>query len=379
MIADMSTHTFRQSVLDDLYDASRLVDKLDNIHFFARPMVANDMSTSIMLDINTAYASLVGTSKHVISSISAVSNVKTVHQLCSIIAGSDKNFFDKPFMSLNVNHVVPPLRFDTESCEVLIEASRFGFPVMVNTFGQMGASSPVTIAGCLVQTNAETLAGMVLAWLANKDVNAIYGARPMVTDLRTGGMAGGSGEQSLLTAAAVQLAQYYNFPNSTISGATDSKLPDNQAGYEKAINLTLAVQTGANLITQAAGTQAGLMATSLEAYVIDNEMLGAILSTGKQIEVNEETCSVEAIKKVVEGDGHFLGQAATFNRMSTDFVYPEVADRQAYDSWVANGKPNINSNAKTKVEAILREHKPNYIPKDCDTQIRKLFDIRIRI
>ena len=61
MIADMSTHTFRQSVLDDLYDASRLVDKLDNIHFFARPMVANDMSTSIMLDINTAYASLVGT------------------------------------------------------------------------------------------------------------------------------------------------------------------------------------------------------------------------------------------------------------------------------------------------------------------------------
>jgi len=243
----------------------------------------------------------------------------------------------------------------------------------------MGASSPVTIAGCLVQTNAETLAGMVLAWLANKDVNAIYGARPMVTDLRTGGMAGGSGEQSLLTAAAVQLAQYYNFPNSTISGATDSKLPDNQAGYEKAINLTLAVQTGANLITQAAGTQAGLMATSLEAYVIDNDMLGAILSTGKQIEVNEETCSVEAIKKVVEGDGHFLGQAATFNRMSTDFVYPEVADRQAYDSWVANGKPNINSNAKTKVESILLEHKPNYIPKDCDTQIRKLFDIRIRI
>ena len=379
MIADMSTHTFRQSVLDDLYDASRLVDKLDNIHFFARPMVANDMSTSIMLDINTAYASLVGTSKHVISSISAVSNVKTVHQLCSIIAGSDKVFFDKPFMSLNVNHVVPPLRFDTESCEVLIEASRFGFPVMVNTFGQMGASSPVTIAGCLVQTNAETLAGMVLAWLANKDVNAIYGARPMVTDLRTGGMAGGSGEQSLLTAAAVQLAQYYNFPNSTISGATDSKLPDNQAGYEKAINLTLAVQTGANLITQAAGTQAGLMATSLEAYVIDNEMLGAILSTGKQIEVNEETCAVEAIKKVAEGDGHFLGQAATFNRMSTDFVYPEVADRQAYDSWVANGKPNINSNAKTKVESILLEHKPNYIPKDCDTQIRKLFDIRIRI
>ena len=379
MIVDMATHTFRQSILNDLYDSSRLVDKLDNIHFFARPMVANDMNTSLMLDVNTAYAALVGTSKHVISSISHINNIKNVHELCSVLAGSDENFYNQPFLSLNINHVVPPLRFDTESCRVLIEASRRGFPVMVNTFGQMGASSPVTIAGCLAQTNAETLAGMIIAWVANKDVNAIYGARPMITDLRTGGMAGGSGEQALLTAAAVELGQYYNFPNSTISGATDSKLPDNQAGYEKALNLTLAVQTGANLITQAAGTQAGLMATSFEAYVIDNEMLGAILSSGKQIEVSEASLSLQAIQKVVEGEGHFLGQSETFKRMSTDFLYPENADRQAYQTWVANGQPNINSNAKIKVDELLKVHRPKYIPKDLDNHIRKLFDIMISI
>jgi trimethylamine--corrinoid protein Co-methyltransferase len=201
----------------------------------------------------------------------------------------------------------------------------------------------------------------------------------MITDLRTGGMAGGSGEQALLTAAAVELGQYYNFPNSTISGATDSKLPDNQAGFEKALNLTLAVQTGANLITQAAGTQAGLMATSFEAYVIDNEMLGAILSSGKQIEVSEASLSLQAIQKVVEGEGHFLGQSETFKRMSTDFLYPENADRQAYETWVANGQPNINSNAKIKVDELLNVHRPKYIPKDLDNHIRKLFDIMISI
>jgi trimethylamine--corrinoid protein Co-methyltransferase len=177
----------------------------------------------------------------------------------------------------------------------------------------------------------------------------------------------------------VQLAQYYNFPNSTISGATDSKLPDNQAGYEKALNLTLAVQTGANLITQAAGTQAGLMATSFEAYVVDNEMLGAILSSGKQIEVSEDTMSLNTIKNVVEGEGHFLGQSETFKRMSTDFVYPENADRQAYEAWVANGEPNINTNAKIKVEELLKVHRPKYIPNDFDTEIRKQFDIMISI
>jgi trimethylamine--corrinoid protein Co-methyltransferase len=121
------------------------------------------------------------------------------------------------------------------------------------------------------------------------------------------------------------------------------------------------------------------MATSFEAYVIDNEMLGAILSSGKQIEVSEDSLSLQEIQKVVEGEGHFLGQSETFKRMSTDFLYPENADRQAYEAWVANGEPGINSNAKTKVDELLKGHRPNYIPKDCDNQIRKLFNIMISI
>ena len=116
-----------------------------------------------------------------------------------------------PFLSIHVNHVVPPLRFSTEATDVLYECAVQGIPVMINTFGQLGASSPVTIAGCLAQTNAETLAGMVLSWLINPSIKAIYGSRPMVTDLRTGGMAGGSGEQALLTSGAVQLANFYGF------------------------------------------------------------------------------------------------------------------------------------------------------------------------
>ena len=40
----------------------------------------------------------------------------------------------------------------------------------------------------------------------------------MITDLRTGGMAGGSGEQALLTAAAIQMARFYQLSSSTIAG-----------------------------------------------------------------------------------------------------------------------------------------------------------------
>jgi trimethylamine--corrinoid protein Co-methyltransferase len=84
----------------------------------------------------------------------------------------------RPFLSLNVNHAVPPLRFDADSCDVMLKAVEVGIPVMVNTFGQMGASSPVTVAGCVAQTIAETTAGMVIGWLADPSARLVFGPRP---------------------------------------------------------------------------------------------------------------------------------------------------------------------------------------------------------
>ena len=120
----------------------------------------------------------------------------------------------------------------------MAEAARLGIPIHANTFGQMGASSPVTIAGSGAQTVAETLAGMIFAWLINPLAKVVFGTRPMVTDLRTGAMSGGGGEQAVLSAAAVQMGQYYNFPNSTIAGAADSKIGDAQSGYEKCLTVS---------------------------------------------------------------------------------------------------------------------------------------------
>lgn len=377
MIVDIVDGAYRPATLADLYDAARLVDTLENVQFFSRSMVANDILEVRELDINTAYAALCGTSKHVMSSVSQSAHLNDIADMCFMIAGSAQAFHERPFLSLNVNHAVPPLRFDPEACAVLMEAAKLGLPVMVNTFGQMGASSPVTMAGCLAQTNAETLAGMVLAWTANPEVLAVYGARPMVTDLRSGGMAGGSGEQAILTAAAVQLAQFHNLPSSTIAGATDSKIADGQAGYEKALSVTMAVQAGANLVTQAAGTQAGLMATSFEAYVIDNDMLGAILSAANPIEVSDQTLSIDVIAQTVNGDGHFLGHPDTYARMKSDFVYPTHADRQAPDAWLSSGAPTISDAARQTVKTTLETHFPRHISPELDQVLRTRFDIRL--
>ena len=220
-------------------------------------MVARDMPDDTLLDLNTAYASLSGTQKHVLTSASSAESVRDIAALCYEIAGSKEAFRDRPFLSLSINHAVPPLRFSDDACDVLLAAAEQGIPCHVNTFGQLGASSPVTIAGCVAQTISETLAGLVVAWLANPDGVVIFGPRPIITDLRTGGMAGGCGEQAMLTATSVRVAQYSDLPNSTIAGATDSKAVDAQSGFEKCISVSLAAQTGANMITQSCGMLSG--------------------------------------------------------------------------------------------------------------------------
>jgi trimethylamine--corrinoid protein Co-methyltransferase len=377
LVVDLDTDRYRPSTLADLYDAARMVDALDNVHFFSRSVVARDMETTEALDINTAYASLAGTTKHVMVSANEPAHVRAIAHICHLIAGSEQAFRERPFLSLNINHVVPPLRFIEDACDVLAEAVRLGIPAHVNTFGQMGASSPVTIAGCVAQTMAETVAGLVFAWALDPAAKLVLGVRPMVTDLRTGGMAGGAGEQALLTAAVVQMAQYYGLPNSTIAGATDSKINDAQSGYEKSLSVNLAAQTGANLITQACGMQAGLMGCSFESYVVDNEMLGVILRSMVEVQVDNATLSPSMIGEVVRGDGHFLGHADTLERMQTDFLYPQLADRRTPEEWEAAGSPDIRRPAKQRARDILATHFATPFEAEAEAAIRAGFDIRL--
>ncbi len=376
-IIDLDTGRYRDSNLLDLYNAARLTDALEHIHFFSRSLVARDMPNEFLLDINTAYASLIGTQKHVCTSITQPEHVARLAELLFLIAGSHEAFEKRPFVSLNINHVVPPLRFHKESCEVMAEAVQLGIPVHCNVFSQVGASCPVTLAGAIVQNSTESLAGMIFAWLINPKAKAIMGVRPMLTDLRTGGFSGGSGEQAIIMAATAQVAQYYDLPNSCIAGATDSKIGDAQSGYEKSMTVSLAAQAGSNLVTQAAGMHAGLMGVALESYLIDNEMLGGIMRSITPIEVNSLTLGTDMIKEVIDGEGHFLGHSETYKRMQTDFLYPQIADRRSPEEWEKAGQQDIREVAKAKTRHLLETYYPNHIPPQIDNLIREKFDIRL--
>ena len=367
------TNEYVPSKLKDLYSAARLADRLTNISFFSRSLVAGDIEDPLEFDLSTAAASLAGTSKHVMVQAAHWSHVIAIAELCYKIAGGEESFRKRPFLSLHVNHAVPPLRFDPASIKVMMEAVKLGIPVHCNVFGQLGASSPVTIAGSVSQTLAENLAGLVSVHILDPHAASIAGPRPMITDLRTGGMAGGAPEQLMATAAAVQVMRYWKVPCSVIAGATDSKLVDFQSGYEKALTINSAVQTGANLITQAAGSQASLMAVNYGAMVADNELIGILFRSNIIPEISDETLMHDSIKEVVNNEGHYLGHPETYARMKSDFYYPEIAERKSIEEWANSEKLDMGKRAETEALEILKNYWPNHLPTKIVDELNNQF------
>jgi trimethylamine--corrinoid protein Co-methyltransferase len=363
MVQDLTSTDFRAAELRDLYDAARIAHNCRHIDFFARSVVARDIDNLLKLDRATTAASLMGCAKHVMVQASDAAHVAEIAGLCYDIAGGEDAFRARPFLSLNINHAVPPLRLHNESMLVMQTAVKFGIPVHCNVFGQVGASSPVTLAGAAAQTLAETLVGLVWVHMIDPAAPRIAGPRPMITDLRTGGLAGGSGEQALANTMVLQVLRHLDVPCSIIAGATGSRHVDHQAGYEKALGISAAISAGANLVTQAAGSQASLMGTSLAGMVADNDMLGAVLRAHAPVTISQDTLALDTIQAVVEGEGHFLGQPETYARMRSDFVYPDISERTGATDLDQCGSADMQQRAIHRARDILNGPKQTHLPK----------------
>ena len=140
----------------------------------------------------------------------------------------------------------------------------------------------------------------------------------------------------------------------------------------------LAAQAGGNIIYEAAGMHASLLGCCFESYMIDNDMLGAILRTVRGVEVSEDSLSIDAIRNVcTAGPGHFLGHAQTLQLMQTEYLYPEVADRLSPKEWAERGSEELLDRTRGRMRAILSEHYPVYIEPAVDRGIRARFPIRL--
>lgn len=379
LILDHATQSFRESTTADLYDLSRLADTLDNIHFFVRPVVTRELVDSRLLDINTAYATMMGTSKPIGTSFFKPEHVYDVVEMFDIAMGGEGEFRRRPFVVANNTFVVPPLRFAEESAECMVAQVETGMPINLLSAGQAGATAPAALAGAVTQALAECLAALTSVNLISPGHPCVMGLWPFVSDLRTGAMSGGSPEEALLGGACAQLANWLGLPSGVPAGMADSKLVDAQAGHEKALTIALAAHAGANLVYESAGMLASLLAASLEMLVVDNDILGAVNRTVRGIEVNKDSLSAQVIADVTGGAGHFLGHDQTLRLMEAEYLYPKVGDRQNPNDWADAGSTDAAERAHRVVRETLSSHYPSHVSREADDAIRELLPIRLPV
>ena len=377
-VVDVENRNYRESTVQDLFDAARITQELDNVHFFQRPMVCRDIEDNFEMDLNTIYASCAGTKKHVGTSIFDPAYVDGCFDLLHMIAGGEDKWRERPFVSNSNCFVVPPMKFATESCRVMEKCIAGGMPVLLLSAGQAGATAPAPIAAAIVQAVAECLAGMVYVNAISPGYPAVFGTWPFVSDLRSGAMSGGSGEQALLTAGCAQMHHFYGLPGGAAAGIADAKLPDMQAGWEQMCSNVMAGLSGLNMVYEAVGMHASLLGFSLESLILGDDLLGQAMRCVRGIEVTEDSVSLDTMKEVcLGGPGHYLGSSQTLNLMQRDYVYPRIADRLSPKEWAEVGKPDLIEQAIKRKRQILDAPRKAIIDPVADKEIRRKFRIHL--
>jgi len=373
-VLDSGAETVRPGTLSDLADLVRLADALEHVDFVVIPLYPTDLPTE-NVPINRFYTSLTNTAKHVMGGMDSVRGAQQVLKMGVRVAGSLEALQERPFISCIACWMISPLHMDDGVTDILIYWCQHRLPVVLSSAPTAGSSAPVTLAGTLVQLNAEQLSGIVLTQLIQPGTPVLAGYIPGVVDLRTGGYLGGAVEFGMMQAAAAQMAQFYEVPIYCSGGMTDSKLPDQQAGYEKMVTLLLAAMGGCNYIHHAVGMITNMNCVSLEQAAIDDELVGMVKRVLRGINVTGEMLAVEAIERVGPG-GHFLTDDHTIKFMRSEFFFPKVGDRRDRELWEQQGRLDTRTRAAARVEQLLREHQPPNLPPEVDAALREEFSIR---
>jgi trimethylamine--corrinoid protein Co-methyltransferase len=373
-ILDLESGQARPSTLNDLFQLGRLVDALDNIHFFLRPCIPTDIPQTAY-DVNVFYACLKATAKHVMAGVNDEKGFYDVLDLAGLVAGGREKLKATPFISIITSFAISPLKLCTQSTLIMQACVRHQIPVALSSAPMAGSTSPLTMAGTLAQLHAEQLAGIAICQLTRPQAPILYGGIPGMANLRTMGYLGGTVECGMMNAAIHQLAHHIGVPNYNSSGLTDSKIPDAQAGWEKAITTLLAAMGGSNYVHHAAGMLESMLTVAYEQFVIDDEIIGMCCKVLKGIPVDPEHLALEVIDAVGPG-GNFMTAPHTMAHLHTEYFRGNsVTDQKGRDKWTQDGSPDARKRAGDIVRKILAAEERSYIDPKVDQAIRQKYDI----
>jgi trimethylamine:corrinoid methyltransferase-like protein len=371
---DIITDTYRPATRQDLTDATRVVNALDNVilgHpcFIPQdvPLQTSDLHTLAIVARYMKDSSCV--------EIFDIAMLDSFVEMSIVIKGSMQAVKAAPPFSYRV-YGSSPFAFGHEKLELAWQMMDRGLEKQVyvgHVMPVLGMSTPVTLSGYLISLAAEGLAAALLHHAITGRVRFFLGG-PCAMDMRTLVSTQSSPECILLHLASMELSRYYGDPEPFLPYAmsTDSAFSDSQTGYEKGLKCLLAVAAGSREIVTGLGVLAQASGLSIPQIVIDNEFCRILDRILEGISFNHGKIDNE-IEIICEKGigGTFIDHSHTTEHYRHELL---VDSHFARNSLSGNYDQNAStmSNAKKYVQNILNAPPVEYLDSDQQNEIDRI-------
>jgi len=369
-VIDPDDRRERRACAEDIALIAQLIEELPGYDLFSISAIADD-APSDCYHLWRYYPALRHCTKPVTGSAPNATEAKAIYELGCLIAGGESAYRERPFITYICCPVASPLTMDVDSTEMLMTFVEQGLPCYTAFPPNAGLTAPLTLAGTLVQANAEFLAQLVLIQMTRLGTPSLYCLLPTVTDLRKGAYAPGGIETGILMMACAQMARYYSVPCAGYVGLTNAKVNDAQAGYETGMSALAAVLGGVDIL-KTGGLLDALMAFDFAKAVIDSEIGQMLKRVVRGVEFSIENLALDAIAEAGPG-GTFVDKGHTVRHMRTVPFLPDIADREPRNRWLAAGALDSDARAMQRAREILSCDSAALFTSEVEARLRARF------
>jgi trimethylamine--corrinoid protein Co-methyltransferase len=346
----------RTATMKDLVDLTRLQDTLENLHVMHAIVIPQEIPQPGFDRMLWAHV-VPHTTRNYYSQGQGARSIREQVEMATAVLGSAESVRLRPNFTVVLCMVSPLLHPGIRLAE-LMECVNLGVPIYVEVDAQAGGTTPVTVAGTVVEECANVLAGITLAQILKPGHPCIFAIASGIMDMATGNYSGGAPETALIHAATAQMAHFYGLPFQGGTGI-ESTQPDAQAGYERALQVLTNALAGTNFIHLSIGMMEQMLLASYEQCLIDDEIIGAAFRIARGIEVTDEDVAFEVIRELGPANGMYFAHDHTARNMRRVGWFPRLTNREKWDGWQAKGGKDMRERARE--EALRRLAEPRQI------------------
>ncbi len=366
-IIDPYTRELRSTSKEDCGNTGKIVDYFDELKVMERAVCSCDKKPATQ-PLHNLETLLKNTSKHIIIGAGTRDNLKVMCQMAEAAAGGEKIFSERPIMTISVCPS-SPLTLSKKTCEIIIDTSRAGLGMWLISMVLAGGTGPVTLAGTVVQHNAEILSALVLTQLCQKGAPCTYGSSSSIMSLKNGAAVMGGPEYGMLGVAISQMAKFYGLPSAIASGVSESKTLDIQSAYESALNFTQVTLARPSIVYGIGSIENGLTFDHAK-VVMDCELIRHLEIAVDGITVDQYHLAAEQIESIGPG-GTYLLEKQTYDNMRKQSDV-KLFDRKSRDNWEKDGSPQVVEKAYQMAIDIIETHQVKPLPEGAENSIDKL-------